>query len=80
MGCVRQKSKDWKPISSIPSDPGKYFFANILAPILSDVKAKVKKSYYFSLLFHIEQKVLQGVLAIRGFVFRGIAIRGFLKP
>ena len=43
LGCVRQKSKDWKPISSIPSDPGKYFFANILAPILSDVKAKVKK-------------------------------------
>ena len=54
LGCVRQKSKDWKPISSIPSDPGKYFFANILAPILSDVKAKVKKI----LLLDLEQKAI----------------------
>ena len=46
LGCVKEKSKDWKPISSIPADPGKYFFANVLAPILSDVRGKVRFFYF----------------------------------
>ena len=43
-------------------------------------KAKsVMKFLQKSLMNHL-LLIVQGVLAIRGFVFRGFAIRGFLKP
>ena len=38
-GCVPEQAKDWKPSSN--SDPGQVFFADFLAPALSNVKVKI---------------------------------------
>ena len=40
--CVKAKSADWKPSSSIMArDPGKLFFRNVVARILSNIVVKV---------------------------------------
>ena len=40
--CVKPKSADWKPSSSIMArDPGKLFFRNVVARILSNIVVKV---------------------------------------
>ena len=40
--CVKPKPADWKPSNSVMSrDPGKLFFRNILARILSNLIVKV---------------------------------------
>ena len=41
--CVKAKSTDWKPSSSIMArDPGKLFFRNVVARILSNIVVKVR--------------------------------------